>query len=66
MLDHPNVVRFEDCFEDEENVYMVLDLCEHGVSTATLVILSCTDVSLLPSYDVIVELPLTRPPRQRL
>ncbi|WWD22337.1 hypothetical protein CI109_106828 [Kwoniella shandongensis] len=30
MLNHPHVVRFEDCFEDEENVYMVLELCENG------------------------------------
>lgn len=32
MLRHPNIVIFEDCFEDDENVYMVLELCEHGVS----------------------------------
>lgn len=32
MLSHPNIVRFDDCFEDEENVYMVLELCENGVS----------------------------------
>jgi polo-like kinase 1 len=31
MLRHPNVVLFEDCFEDEENVYMLLELCENGV-----------------------------------
>ncbi|WVN87353.1 uncharacterized protein L203_102531 [Cryptococcus depauperatus CBS 7841] len=30
MLGHPNVVRFDDCFEDEENVYMILELCHHG------------------------------------
>ncbi|ODN75912.1 hypothetical protein L202_05897 [Cryptococcus amylolentus CBS 6039] len=30
MLAHPNVVRFDDCFEDEENVYMVLELCHNG------------------------------------
>ncbi|ORX33581.1 kinase-like domain-containing protein [Kockovaella imperatae] len=30
MLSHPHIVAFEDCFEDEENVYMVLELCEHG------------------------------------
>jgi len=35
MLRHPNIVRFEDCFEDEENVYMVLELCDHGVSYGT-------------------------------
>lgn len=29
-LNHPNIVRFEECFEDEENVYMVLELCEGG------------------------------------
>lgn len=29
-LDHPNIVKFEECFEDEENVYMVLELCESG------------------------------------
>jgi serine/threonine protein kinase len=32
MLAHPHVVRFEDCFEDAENVYMVLELCDNGVS----------------------------------
>jgi polo-like kinase 1 len=32
MLAHPNIVRFDECFEDEENVYMVLELCENGVS----------------------------------
>ncbi|TCD67323.1 Cell cycle serine/threonine-protein kinase cdc5/MSD2 [Steccherinum ochraceum] len=29
-LDHPNIVRFQDCFEDEENVYMTLELCHNG------------------------------------
>ncbi|KII87666.1 hypothetical protein PLICRDRAFT_162447 [Plicaturopsis crispa FD-325 SS-3] len=29
-LDHPNIVRFTDCFEDEENVYMTLELCPSG------------------------------------
>jgi serine/threonine protein kinase len=32
MLAHPHIVRFEDCFEDADNVYMVLELCENGVS----------------------------------
>jgi serine/threonine protein kinase len=32
MLDHPNIVGFEDCFDDDENVYMGLELCERGVS----------------------------------
>ena len=36
MLNHPHVVGFEDCFEDEENVYMVLELCENGVSLRCL------------------------------
>lgn len=30
MLQHSHVVRFDDCFEDEENVYMVLELCDNG------------------------------------
>ncbi|KAI0367402.1 Pkinase-domain-containing protein [Pilatotrama ljubarskyi] len=29
-LDHPNIVRFQDCFEDEHNVYMTLELCHNG------------------------------------
>ncbi|KAI5122621.1 hypothetical protein M0805_008710 [Coniferiporia weirii] len=29
-LHHPNIVRFGDCFEDTENVYMTLELCESG------------------------------------
>ncbi|TFY65776.1 hypothetical protein EVG20_g5313 [Dentipellis fragilis] len=29
-LEHPNIVRFGDCFEDAENVYMTLELCQSG------------------------------------
>jgi cell cycle serine/threonine-protein kinase CDC5/MSD2 len=29
-LQHPNIVGFEECFEDDENVYMTLELCESG------------------------------------
>ncbi|KAH9162501.1 Pkinase-domain-containing protein [Lactarius sanguifluus] len=29
-LDHPNIVRFINCFEDDENVYMTLELCPSG------------------------------------
>lgn len=27
---HPNIVRFNECFEDDENVYMILELCPRG------------------------------------
>lgn len=33
-MQHPNIVGFDDCFEDEDNVYMMLELCENGVSSA--------------------------------
>ena len=29
QLDHTNVVKFEHFFEDEENVYILLELCEN-------------------------------------
>ncbi|CDO68443.1 hypothetical protein BN946_scf184704.g6 [Trametes cinnabarina] len=29
-LEHPNIVRFQDCFEDDANVYMTLELCHNG------------------------------------
>ncbi|KAF9261697.1 Pkinase-domain-containing protein [Marasmius fiardii PR-910] len=29
-LEHPNVVQFQECFEDDENVYMTLELCTSG------------------------------------
>ncbi|KAK7685405.1 hypothetical protein QCA50_011268 [Cerrena zonata] len=29
-LEHPNIVTFQDCFEDDENVYMTLELCHNG------------------------------------
>ncbi|ESK88533.1 cell cycle serine threonine-protein kinase cdc5 msd2 [Moniliophthora roreri MCA 2997] len=29
-LQHPNIVEFQECFEDEENVYMTLELCTSG------------------------------------
>ncbi|EGO29881.1 hypothetical protein SERLADRAFT_445649 [Serpula lacrymans var. lacrymans S7.9] len=30
FLAHPNIVRFQDCFEDDQNVYMTLELCQSG------------------------------------
>jgi len=35
-LKHPNIVRFVRCFEDEQHVYLLLDLCDSG-SLADLV-----------------------------
>jgi cell cycle serine/threonine-protein kinase CDC5/MSD2 len=29
-LNHPNIVNFQDCFEDDANVYMTLELCHNG------------------------------------
>ncbi|GAA5904293.1 CDC5/polo family serine/threonine-protein kinase [Sporobolomyces salmoneus] len=29
-MDHPNIIAFEHCFEDEGNVYMQLELCGQG------------------------------------
>ncbi|KAL0579340.1 Cell cycle serine/threonine-protein kinase cdc5/MSD2 [Marasmius crinis-equi] len=29
-LEHPNIVNFQECFEDDENVYMTLELCTSG------------------------------------
>ncbi|KAI9428843.1 kinase-like domain-containing protein, partial [Lactarius indigo] len=29
-LDHPNIVQFIDCFKDDKNVYMTLELCFIG------------------------------------
>ncbi|THV04760.1 Pkinase-domain-containing protein [Dendrothele bispora CBS 962.96] len=29
-LEHPNIVDFQDCFEDDDNVYMTLELCANG------------------------------------
>ena len=28
-LDHPNIVKFIDCFEDRRNVYMLLEMCKN-------------------------------------
>jgi serine/threonine protein kinase len=39
MLTHPNIVGFEDCFEDEANVYMILELCHNGVCTLTVLLI---------------------------
>lgn len=30
-LNHRHVVKFEDVFEDAENIYFVLELCHSGV-----------------------------------
>lgn len=49
MLEHPNIVGFKDCFDDEENVYMGLELCEKGVSpSASLPLASARASSLTP------------------
>ena len=29
-MDHPNIVKQRDCFEDDVNVYMILDICTNG------------------------------------
>ncbi|OCH85271.1 Pkinase-domain-containing protein [Obba rivulosa] len=29
-LNHPNIVQFQDCFDDDEHVYMTLELCPNG------------------------------------
>jgi serine/threonine protein kinase len=29
-MDHPNIVKQRDCFEDDVNVYMILDICSQG------------------------------------
>ncbi|KAH9478186.1 Serine/threonine-protein kinase plo1 [Psilocybe cubensis] len=29
-LEHPNIVHFQECFEDSDNVYMTLELCPSG------------------------------------
>ncbi|KAF8957807.1 kinase-like domain-containing protein [Flammula alnicola] len=29
-LEHPNIVNFQECFEDADNVYMTLELCPSG------------------------------------
>jgi serine/threonine protein kinase len=30
-MDHPHIVQFHSCFEDSQNVYLQMELCEHGV-----------------------------------
>jgi serine/threonine protein kinase len=30
-LKHPNIVLFGDCFEDDDHVYMSMELCQNGV-----------------------------------
>jgi len=29
-MDHPHIVKFHSCFEDSQNVYLQMELCEHG------------------------------------
>jgi polo-like kinase 1 len=31
VLNHDNIVRYRHVFEDDENVYIILELCENGV-----------------------------------
>jgi serine/threonine protein kinase len=36
-MDHPHIVKFHSCFEDTQNVYLQMELCEHGVRWSRLV-----------------------------
>jgi hypothetical protein len=38
LMAHPHVVPFREAFEDEDQVYILLGLCEHGVSPLLLYI----------------------------
>ncbi|POW21612.1 hypothetical protein PSHT_02174 [Puccinia striiformis] len=29
-MEHPHIVKFHSCFEDSQNVYLQMELCEHG------------------------------------
>ncbi|KAG0147049.1 hypothetical protein CROQUDRAFT_43458 [Cronartium quercuum f. sp. fusiforme G11] len=29
-MEHPHIVKFHSCFEDRQNVYLQMELCEHG------------------------------------
>lgn len=29
-LDHPNIIKLFETFEDEKNIYLVMELCEGG------------------------------------
>ena len=51
MLAHPHVVRFDDCFEDDENVYMVLELCENGVSGSTPIVSQSQEDELMFGFS---------------
>ena len=35
-LRHPNIVKFEHVFEDQDNVYILLELCENQVHLSLL------------------------------
>ena len=37
MLHHPNIVAFSECFQDDWNIYLVLELCSHGTLFDVLV-----------------------------
>jgi serine/threonine protein kinase len=32
VLNHDNIVKYRHVFEDDENVYIILELCENGVT----------------------------------
>ena len=31
-LDHPNILRINECFEDEHSIKLILDLCKGGMN----------------------------------
>lgn len=34
-LNHDSIVKFHSCFEDDKNVYLIVELCENGVNICT-------------------------------
>jgi serine/threonine protein kinase len=50
---HENIVRFEECFEDYENVYMVMEICHGGVCPLHFAVSFRADRSLQSMLDVL-------------
>lgn len=51
-MNHKNIVKFYKCFEDSENVYMLLELCEKTVRMKVIFCTRYLAVTLYTSFSV--------------
>jgi serine/threonine protein kinase len=37
MLDHPNIIKYQECYEDDKNLYIVMEVLEGATELQKLI-----------------------------